>query len=182
MMPTDTGGPSHFTAEAQRLRRRRRRARWITGGVGVVVASAGIGFAVARMPDEKPAARTATTRPAISSWTREAQSILRTIARDRMEILEWQMSSDPSAVENVHVACGSWAEDATSLSTTTPSGDAQLDELIGQYYAAVNTTVAMCLADESGSAPEAHERADTIKTQIITRAAMLDARFTQSPS
>jgi hypothetical protein len=177
MMEVDPGGPSRFTVEAQRLRRRRRRAPWIVAAVVVVAVSAGVGFAVSRVPDDKPVARTASTRPAISSWTPEAQAILRTLARDRMEILEAQMSSDPGAVVDVHLACGSWAEDATALSTTTPSGDARLDELIEQYYTAVNATVAMCLADESGTVPDAHEHADTIKTQIVNRAALLDAHF-----
>ena len=177
MMAIDSGGPSRFTTEAQRLRRRRRLARWIVGAVVVVAVSAGVGFAVSRVPDDKPVARTVSTRPAISSWTPEAQAILRTLARDRMEILEAQMSSNPGAVVNVHLACGSWAEDATTLSTTTPSGDAQLDELIAQYYTAVSSTVAMCLADESGTSPDAHEHADTIKSRIITRAATLDSHF-----
>jgi hypothetical protein len=168
---TNSVGPTRVTAEAQRFRGRR---RW--GLIIAVVIAAGlVAFAVMRSRgtddgDKQPKARTGTTS-VIRFWQTDARPVLTALAADRVDILEAQTSTDPGAIVNVHLGCSRWAEDATALAATAPSGDANLDALIDRYNQLVTAAVATCLADDAGVAPAPHTPADTIKSQIAARAA-----------
>lgn len=193
--PSDAGWPppaphqaSHDAPNGQPSPRR----RFLAVAVVVVVVGGALGalFVVNgnRNGNGTRAARTSNTTARhadIFVWATHAESVVNRLDDDRTAILASQVEidrdilagaySDSTAVDGLHLACSQWAEDATELSTTAPTGDHELDHLIANYDRLVRATVDTCMVSTAGIAT--HTAADGVKDQIVHRAKSLDPQW-----